>query len=177
VTATGSEATRMVVLRGNSGSGKSTTARALRDRIGRGVAWVEQDHLRRVVLRDYDVPDGASIGLIDQTVRYALDHGYDVILEGILHTAYYEPMLRRLTADHRGNSGHYYFDIPFDETVRRHATRPLAQAFSADDMRTWYRTRDLLDFVEERVIDHTSSLDGTITRIIADLDWTAGDPG
>lgn len=81
---TGSAGTRLVILRGNSGSGKSSTARELRARLGRGVAWVEQDYLRRTVLREKDAPGGANIGLIDQTVRYALDCGYDVVLEGIL---------------------------------------------------------------------------------------------
>jgi predicted kinase len=85
---TGSDRTRLVVLRGNSGSGKSSVARELRARLGRGVAWVEQDCLRRIVLREHDVQHGANIGLIDQTVRYALDKGYDVILDGILSTRY-----------------------------------------------------------------------------------------
>ena len=62
---TGSPSTRLVVLRGNSGSGKSTTARTLRERLGRGTAWVEQDHLRRILLRERDVPGGVNIGLID----------------------------------------------------------------------------------------------------------------
>jgi hypothetical protein len=51
--------TKLVVLRGNAGSGKSSTAQELRRRLGRGVAWVEQDYLRRVVLREHDVPDRA----------------------------------------------------------------------------------------------------------------------
>jgi uridine kinase len=39
--------TRLIVLRGNSGSGQSTVARAVRERYGRGCALVEQFHLRR----------------------------------------------------------------------------------------------------------------------------------
>ena len=81
---TGTAATRLVVLRGNSGSGKSTVATLLRDRIGRGVAWVEQDYIRRILLREHDRPDATNIGLLGHTVRYALDAGYHVILEGIL---------------------------------------------------------------------------------------------
>jgi guanylate kinase len=40
VTPTGTTATRLIVLRGNSGSGKSTVARAVRERYGRGCALV-----------------------------------------------------------------------------------------------------------------------------------------
>lgn len=51
-TPTGSPETILVYIRGNSGSGKSSIARALRHRHGCGCALVEQDHLRRILLRD-----------------------------------------------------------------------------------------------------------------------------
>lgn len=166
---TGSPSTRLVVLRGNSGSGKTTTARTLRQRLGRGTAWVEQDHIRRILLRERDVPGGLNIGLIDLNTRYALDHGYNVVLEGILDSARYGDMLRRLTSDHRGTTLHYYFDIPFQETVIRHATRELRHEFGPDVMQDWYRERDLLDGVEQTVIGPDSTLDETVTRILTEL--------
>lgn len=52
---TGSGDTRLIVLRGNSASGKSTVARAVRDRYGYGIALVGQDNIRRTVLREKDV--------------------------------------------------------------------------------------------------------------------------
>jgi predicted kinase len=63
-------------------AGKSTIAQLLRARLGRGVAWVEQDYLRRTVLREHDRPGLPNLGLIDVTTRYALDAGYHVIAEG-----------------------------------------------------------------------------------------------
>ncbi|WP_329003218.1 kinase [Kribbella sp. NBC_00709] len=166
---TGSPTSRLVVLRGNSGSGKTTTARVLRERLGRGTAWVEQDHLRRILLREHDLPGGANIGLIDLNVRYALDHGYDVVLEGIMNAGRYGDMLRRLTDDHRGLTLHYYFDIPFEETAVRHATRELADEFSVEAMREWYRERDLLDGLDQVVIGPASTLDKTVGQILTDL--------
>lgn len=90
---TGTAATGLIVLRGNSGSGKSTTAWALRERLGRRLALVEQDYVRRIVLKARDTADGPHYGLIEQTVRYALDAGYDVVLEGILHRGRYHDLL------------------------------------------------------------------------------------
>jgi predicted kinase len=58
----GSDQTRLVVLRGNSGAGKSTVAKALREAYGRGVAWVSQDLIRRIILREKDRPDATNIG-------------------------------------------------------------------------------------------------------------------
>lgn len=76
-------------------------AAGLRDSFGRGLAVVGQDNLRRTVLRERDRPGAANIGLIDLTARYALDAGYHVVVEGILHADHYGDMLARLRADHR----------------------------------------------------------------------------
>lgn len=159
---------QLIVLRGNSGSGKTSVALALREQYGRGVAWVSQDMLRREVLREHDRPGAANIGLIDQVTRYALGAGYHVVLDGILLASRYEPMLAGLSRDHNGPSHFYYFDVGLDETLRRHETRPQRSRFSAADMRGWYQPRDLLATIGERVIPETSSLGQTVSTILAD---------
>ena len=165
MTETGSERTRLVVLRGNSGSGKSSTALALRAELGRKVAIVEQDLFRRLVLDEPDVPDGATIGLISLTVRYALDNGFDVIVEGIMSARRYSTMLAELAAEHRGTTAFYYFDVSLDETMRRHGTRAKSAEFGMDHMRDWYKPRDLLAFTAERVIAESATLAQTVERI------------
>ncbi|MET9503913.1 AAA family ATPase [Streptomyces sp. NPDC006622] len=164
----GTEATRLVVLRGNSASGKSSVAAGLRDRFGRGLALVGQDNLRRVVLRERDRPGAANIGLIDLTARYALGAGFHVVVEGILHADHYGDMLTRLRADHRGPAYGYYLDVPFTETVARHATKPIADDVDEAQLRSWYRPRDLLPGGTETVIGARSTLDQTIDRIMLD---------
>lgn len=157
------------MLRGNSGAGKSTIARALRSRLSGCVASVEQDYFRRIVLGEHDIPDGRNIGLLSNTVRYALDDGCDVILEGILFSARYSTMLQALGADHRGQTLWYWFDISLDETLRRHTTRPQAAEFSADRMRGWFCASDPLSFAKEAIIPQAWSIDETVERIMADL--------
>jgi hypothetical protein len=142
----------------------------LRERLGRGTAWIEQDQIRRILLWEKDSPDGVNIGLIDTNARYALDHGYDVILEGILDAGRYGDMLRRLTADHRGQTLHYYFDIPFEETLVRHANRDWAANVTPDVMHDWYRERDLLPALEQSVIGLDSTQEQTLSKILSDLD-------
>jgi predicted kinase len=88
-TPTGTSRTRLIIVRGNSGSGKSTVARAVRTGYGRGCALVEQDYLRRILLQERDVDGGVAPALIAHTVRFALDHGYHVVLEGILARSRY----------------------------------------------------------------------------------------
>lgn len=168
VPTTGSSETCLIVLRGNSASGKSTVARSLREAMGYGTAWIEQDHIRRVLLREPDKPNGANIGLIDQTARYALDHGYTVILEGILDASRYGDMLRRLAADHLGPTLAYYFDVDFDETVRRHRSRPQSQEFGPQDMAGWYSPLDLVDGLDETRLTKTATAADVIQRILDD---------
>ncbi len=164
----GSENTRLIVLRGNSGSGKSSVAAEVRARHGRGMALVGQDYLRRLVLRERDIPGGANIGLIDTVTRYALDHGFHVILDGILDSRRYAAMLDALRRDHRGISCWYYLDVPFEETMRRHATRPQATEFGRAEMQRWYRELDLLPGGIEQIISASNSLDDTVRQVMGD---------
>ena len=94
---------RLIVIRGNSASGKSAAAAAIRDRHGRrDLAIVGQDNLRRVILREHDVPGGANIDLIDLTARFALSRGFHTIVEGIFTASHYGAMLTALIGDHAG---------------------------------------------------------------------------
>lgn len=146
------DATRLIILRGNSGSGKSAVARRLQRAHGRGCALVEQDYLRRILLRERDRQGGLAVGLIEQTVRYALDGGYHVVLEGILHRTKYGPMLHRLITAHVGVTTVVYLDVSLDETLRRHSMRPQAAEFTAEQMRGWYQLRDVLSVPGEHIL-------------------------
>ncbi|WP_246869223.1 AAA family ATPase [Saccharopolyspora sp. ASAGF58] len=103
---TGTENTRLVVLRGPSGAGKSSTARALRACLGSSLTWVAQDTIRRDILKERGVPDGANIELISIIARFALDRGWNVLIDGILHAQRYREMLDELCRDHRGINQH-----------------------------------------------------------------------
>jgi hypothetical protein len=138
----------------------------MRERYGRGIAYIEQDYVRRTVFQELDELDGANIDLIGQMARHALARGFHAVIEGILPTIRYGGMLAELARDHGGHF--YYLDIPFEETVRRHATRAKQNAFSATDMAGWYRARDLLERPRETIIDETSSLDATVQQILTE---------
>ncbi|MGI5491153.1 AAA family ATPase [Microtetraspora malaysiensis] len=159
----------MVVLRGNSGAGKTSVAQAVRRAYGYGLALIGQDTVRRELLRERDVPGGVNIGLIDTIVRYSLDHGYHVLLEGILTASRYGPMLHALSRDHAGTNAFFYLDVSWPETVRRHATRPQRREFTPEEMRRWYRERDLLPDGCEAIISEESSLEATARHVLHKL--------
>lgn len=156
---------RLIVLRGNSGAGKSTVARELRAELGRGVAIVDQDTVRRKLLREHDVEHGVNIGLIEHIVRYTLTNGYVVILEGILHAGRYGEMLRNLHRDFGG--GWYFLQVTWEESLRRHQTRPQRAEFTPAQMREFPRA-DLLEGVDERIVPEHSAAADTVYRILTE---------
>lgn len=170
---TGTSSTRLIVLRGNSGSGKTSVAAEVCARHGPGISHVSHDILRLMILREREIAGGPSIGLVDAVARYALRHGFHVIIDGILDAAHCGPALAALRHDHRGISRFYYLDVPFEETVRRHSTRPQAGEFGREQMEKWYRQRDLLPGELEQVIPAASSLEDTVHRVIRDADLDA----
>lgn len=171
VASIGSASTRLIVLRGDSGSGKTTTAAALRPLLGPQTAVIHQDYFRRDLLAGGEKTtrsEDAAI-LIEAVVRQSLDLGYDVILDGILNLRDYAERLEQLWRDHRGVTRIYQFDVGFDETVRRHETRELRHAFTAEKMREWHDGWQPLEFVEEGRIGPDETLAQITTRIIAEI--------
>jgi predicted kinase len=159
----------LVVIRGNSGSGKTTTAREVRRQYGsRGLAAIEQDHCRRVILREHGGggQDRVAPGFITTMVRAALDGGYHVILEGILHTGQYGDRLRALIREHPGPTACYFMDISFEETVRRHLRREEPIPVDPETMRGWYAGRDLLGVPGEMVILESMGFEEVVTTIL-----------
>ena len=94
------------------------------------------------------------------------DLGYTVILEGILSNKKYGAMLRRLLNDFQGEKLIYYFDISFEETMRRHATKPNAHEFGELEMRQWWKEKDYLDFENEFLIRNDTSQEDIINMIL-----------
>ena len=156
---------KLVVLRGPSGSGKSSVATQLKQQATGKVALVEQDYFRRTVLGEREVGNVDNIDLINQTVLFALERNYDVILEGIFYSHRYSDMLEQL-AKHSSQKHFYYFDIPFEETLIRHATKPNTHLFGEMEMRGWYNDKDYLKFASETTIPQESTLQQTIELIL-----------
>ncbi|MFZ1801687.1 MAG: AAA family ATPase [Candidatus Saccharimonas aalborgensis] len=162
-----------LIIRGNSGSGKTTVAKELRARISDGLSGntllVQQDVLRRDMLRERDMPEKCSvIELIELVVEFGRRQGRIVILEGILVTKKYGPMLRHL-ANRFDEVYVYYLDIPFEETLRRHATKPNAHEFGEKEMREWWNDRDYLVISNEKILTKELSVEDIVDTIIDDM--------
>jgi predicted kinase len=158
----------LVVLRGNSGSGKSTVAAALQRELGWPTAILSQDHFRRIVYREREQESLAHADLLEVAAAHCLSAGHHVILEGIFNAERYSAMLERIAAQ-SDDARFYAYDLTFDETVRRHAMRPQATDFTEDEMLAWYHGWQPLSFVEEERINESESPG----RIVASILGTA----
>ncbi|MGN6576122.1 MAG: AAA family ATPase [Nocardioides sp.] len=159
----------LIVLRGNSASGKSTVASELQRNLGPGTANIGQDHFRRVVLREHDVANGDNVGLLENNIRYCASIGYNVIVEGILVASHYREMLCRVIAEHAGPSHVFYLEVSLDDALRRHEERPLGMEVSPEEFRRWYVPSDLLGVPGEIVLDASADLRVTVGAIMSAL--------
>ncbi|MCQ9165375.1 MULTISPECIES: AAA family ATPase [unclassified Arthrobacter] len=158
----------LIVLRGNSGSGKSTVARALQHELG--AVWIEQDYFRRGILGETGNYSLLSVELIEHAAQLALRHGRDVIMDGMFNASAYSATFIRLRNGHAGPSLFYAWDLTLEETLRRHQTRPHKLAdFGEKQMRGWYHGWNALEGVAERPILAGDSVADAVRRIVADV--------
>jgi predicted kinase len=160
----------LIIIRGNSGSGKSTIAKELRSRFAdQKVAVIGQDYLRRNLLGEIGRGGDDNVELIELTARFALEKDYITILEGILPTEYYGDMLRRLNAINPKDTYYFYLDIPIEETLVRHQTKTECNEFGEEQMREWYRQKDVFNLENEKIIDEHSTLEDSVEFILTSI--------
>ena len=156
---------KLIMLRGNSGSGKTTVAKALQELFGRNTMVLSQDMIRREVLKARDGIDPPALPLIKQMLEYGSEHCEIVIMEGIFIADWYRELFEAAIKLYGSDIYAYYFDIPFEETVRRHQTRDKSNEFGADEMREGWKEKDYLDLIKEVAITEDMSKD----RIVNDI--------
>ncbi len=76
---------KLIILRGNSGSGKSTIAKELQNRFGANTMLISQDVIRRDVLKVKDGKNTPALPLMKELLIYGHNHSNIVILEGIMY--------------------------------------------------------------------------------------------
>lgn len=160
---------KIIMLRGNSGSGKTTTGKTLQQKLGRGTLLISQDVVRREMLWVNDGPATKAVGLLSSLVEYGSRTCEYTILEGILNAEWYRPLFKTAARLFDGEIFAYYFDIPFEETLRRHVQKPNAQEFGEAQMRRWWKEKDYIGFLREEAIGPDLSAEEIVDRIYRDV--------
>lgn len=157
---------KLIILRGNSGSGKTSVAKALQNRFGSGTMLVSHDMIRMEILHVWS-REGIikSEPLMINLLKYGKEHSEITIMEGVLHSEEYNRLFETALAEYGKNIFAYYYDLPFEETLFRHNTKPNRNDFGETDMKRWWREKDFLPMISETVITKDSSFDDTVGMI------------
>jgi len=161
--------TKIILLRGNSGSGKSTIAKALQEKIGRGTLLISQDKIRREMLWEEHGQHSLAVDLLMNLVMYSNQKCDVAIVEGILYSATYSSLFKQIEELYTGQIFAYYFDISFEETLKRHSQKPYSHEFGEAQMRTWWREKDYLINMCEKKIHDNMSIDDIVELIYHDI--------
>lgn len=157
---------KLIILRGNSGSGKSSAAQQLQQRFGRGTLIIPQDTVRREMLHARDGADTKALPLLIDLLEYGKRNCEVTILEGILNSEWYRPLFQRALEEYGpANIYAYYYDLPFKETLRRHATKPNRFEFGEEAMRRWWKEKDYIGIIPEEILTENISLPDAVERI------------
>lgn len=161
---------KLIILRGNSGSGKTTAAKALQEKLGPNTMLLSHDMVRMQILHVRS-REGVekSLPLMIHLLRYGRRHSEATILEGILPTADYLPLFEAAVEEYGPHIFAYYYDLPFEETLRRHQTKPNRKEFGEAEMRRWWLGKDLLPNIAEKIFTPELSLEDAVERICRDM--------
>ena len=86
---------KLIILRGNSGSGKTTVAKALQEKLGPNTMLISHDMIRMQMLNVWG-KDGVekSQPLMIELVKYGKEHSNITILEGVLDSQEYSGLFQ-----------------------------------------------------------------------------------
>lgn len=160
---------KIIILRGNSGSGKTTIAHHLQKELGHGTLVISQDVIRREMLWANDGTDTKALPLLIDLVKYGKQHCEFVILEGILNAKWYKELFEVILSEYGANIFAYYYDLPFEETLQRHQTKPNCNDFGEDAMRRWWNDKDYIGIINEKSLTVGMSIDETVNMIMCDI--------
>jgi len=157
---------KLIIVRGPCGSGKSTVAKKLLELVEEPTVLIARDQYRFMFSGQWDQRDpSAEQEMIEDNILTGLKHHYDVIVEGIFSMNTHRPMFNRLFRDHPEENHVFYMDVPFDETLRRHNSRPQKTAFGEKEMKGWWSYASPMGREGEVMIPESSSMDETIKTI------------
>lgn len=160
----------LILLRGNSGSGKTSLAKLLQTRLGANTMRLSHDMVRMEILHVWG-REGAekSLPLMISLLQYGRAHCETVVLEGILPMSDYRPLFEEAQRLYGTRIFAYYYDLSFEETLRRHATKPNRNDFGESEMRRWWQERDLIGFLPETLLPAKVSLEEAAARVLRDM--------
>jgi len=162
---------KIIILRGNSASGKSTVAKTMQEKIGHGTLLISQDDVRREMLWVRSGEHSQGVELLKHLVSFGYNNCSVTILDGILSTVSYTKLFEEIALLFGEHIFAYYFDLSFEETLRRNEQKQKVKQYNVGEleMKKWWREKDLLTSIHEKIITEDMGFDDIINWISSDL--------
>lgn len=160
---------KLIILRGNSGSGKTSVSKALQEKFGENTMLISQDMVRREILHTRDGADTKALPLMTELLKYGRRNSPVTILEGIMVAEWYMPLFEAAVEEFGSEIYAYYYDLPFEETVARHGTRAKKTEFGEEDMRRWWVEKDYIKIIPEKIFTKEIGFDEAVDIIFRDV--------
>lgn len=101
------------------------------------------------MLKVKDGENTLAVPLMKELLIYGNKHSEIVILEGIMYADWYKSLFELAVLLYDTRVYAYYFDLPFEETLKRHQTKPNCNDFGEEEMRRWWREKDFSAILNE----------------------------
>lgn len=159
----------LIIIRGNSGSGKTSVSKRLQEKLGNNTMLISQDVVRREILKVKDGKNTPALKLLIEMIRYGKNNCDYVILEGILNSNWYRPLFEEAISEYKENIFAYYYDLPFEETLARHQSKSNSNDFGEEAMRRWWVEKDYIKIIPEITLTSELSLDQTVEYLYQEI--------
>jgi adenylate kinase family enzyme len=160
---------KFIVIRGPSGAGKTTVSKMLQAAYPERSLLLHEDSIRFMFSNWKEPSHTATKELMVAMVLSGLASGFDVIYEGISNIKTYAEYFQRIFDTHPNDNYFFYLDIDFDESIKRHDTRPEKAEFGINEMKKWREYATPTGFTCETIIPQESSAEATVASILKAL--------
>ncbi|KRL06172.1 zeta toxin family protein [Liquorilactobacillus hordei] len=134
----------LIIIRGNSGSGKTYLAKKVQNYYGTKRSFlIQQDIIRRDILHSDDHVGNISIELMTKMIEFGKQNYEITILEGILRKDVYSEMIEEAVNEFEERSLVFYLDLSFEQTVKNNNKKKVS--FSTEQLKNWWREKDYLN--------------------------------
>jgi hypothetical protein len=154
----------IIIIRGPSGVGKSTVAKALMEKTSRPTVLVDLDHYRFSFVNPPPKDHDLEYEMSASDVSIGLELGFNVIFDGNFSAGADDPFLEKLFAKHPEGNYIFYLNASLRETLERHKTKADPR-IGTDKMKEVYKYASPTGHKQEVVIPEESTLGQTVAKI------------
>ena len=114
-----------------------------------------------------EVDEDREVSINNANNTVPLPSYYEAVIDNLMNPDIADYTIDELNELYGSNVYAYYFDLSFEETVRRHNTRN--REFGEKDMRRWWREKDFSSALREQAITCEMDTDSIVEKIYSDL--------